>query len=85
MPGTPGLCHAALGFEEHGFGLVCVSRPGNGRTPLTPENGPSAVAQAKLMGALMHEHLKIDKYPILAASGAGCIGYNMAILFPDNI
>ena len=37
MPGTPGFCHAAVGFDKFGFGLITVSRPGYGRTPLTEE------------------------------------------------
>lgn len=83
MPGTPGVCHAALGFQEHGFGLVCVSRPGYARTPLTDEN-KTAAGQADLIVALM-DHLGIEKFPILAASGAGCIAYNIAIRHPDKV
>jgi len=39
MPGTPGFCHTNVGFAERAkpFGLITVSRPGYGRTPLTEE------------------------------------------------
>jgi hypothetical protein len=43
MPGTPGFCHTTVGFDEFGFGLITISRPGYGRTPLTEANktGPA--------------------------------------------
>jgi len=37
MPGTPGFCNTAVGFDNYGIGLITVSRPGYGRTPLTEE------------------------------------------------
>ena len=77
MPGTPGFCHTTVGFEKFGFGLICVSRPGYGRTVLTEEL-KSSEAQADLIVALM-DHLGIEKFPILVASGAGVIGLRIAI------
>lgn len=41
-------------------------------------------AQADLIMALM-DHLKIEKLPIIVASGAGVIGIRMAIQYPDRI
>lgn len=37
MPGTPGFAHTCVGFDTFGFGLITVSRPGYGRTPMTEE------------------------------------------------
>lgn len=83
MPGTPGFCNVSFGYEKQFPGLITVSRPGYGRTPLTEELKKST-AQADLIMALM-DHLNIEKLPVLAASGAGVIGIRMAIQYPDRI
>ena len=83
MPGTPGFGHFHLGFHLHGFGLIGISRPGYGRTPMRADANKAEV-QADLCIALM-DHLGIDKFPVLAASGGGCIAYRMAIQYPDRI
>jgi len=83
MPGTPRFCHTVVGFDQFGFGVITVSRPGYGRTPIT-EKMKNADAQADLIMALM-DHLGIEKLPVLAASGAGVIGLRLAIQYPDRI
>lgn len=83
MPGTPGNCQSSVGFHQYGFGLITVSRPGYGQTPLT-ENNRTAGAQADLIMALM-DHIGIDKLPVLAASGAGVVALRMAIQYPDRV
>jgi len=37
MPGTPGFCNVSFGYEKQFPGLITVSRPGYGRTPLTED------------------------------------------------
>ena len=83
MPGTPGNCHCTVGFHQYGFGLITVSRPGYGQTPLTADNR-TAEAQADLIMALM-DHIGIEKLPVMAASGAGVIALRMAIQYPERI
>jgi len=83
MPGTPGNCHCTVGFHQYGFGLITVSRPGYGQTPLTADNR-TAEAQADLIMALM-DHIGIDKLPVMAASGSGVIALRMAIQYPERI
>lgn len=83
MPGTPGFCNTSFGTEQYFPGLITVSRPGYGRTPLTEELKKST-AQADLIMALM-DHLNIEKLPVAAASGAGVIALRMAIQYPDRI
>lgn len=83
MPGTPGFGHFHLGFHLHGFGLIGISRPGYGRTPMRPDANKAEV-QADLCIALM-DHLGIDKFPVLGASGGGCIAYRLAIQYPERI
>jgi pimeloyl-ACP methyl ester carboxylesterase len=83
MPGTPGFAHAAVGFEDFGMGIITVSRPGYGETPLTEEL-KKAEAQADLIMALM-DYLKIEKLPVMAASGSGVIAWRLAIQYPDRI
>ena len=63
--------------------MIIISRPGFARTPLTEElkTGPS---QADLIMALM-DQLGIEKFPILAFSGAGPIALRLAIQYPDRI
>lgn len=83
MPGTPGFCNTSVGFDQYGFGLITVSRPGYGRTPLTEELKKSS-AQADLIVALL-DHLGIEKFPMLVASGAGVIGLRIALQYPDRV
>jgi pimeloyl-ACP methyl ester carboxylesterase len=83
MPGTPGNCHCTVGFHQYGFGLITVSRPGYGQTPLTADNR-TAEAQADLIMALM-DHIEIEKLPVMAASAAGVIALRMAIQYPERI
>ena len=83
MGGTPGYALVTFGLQNHGFGLITVSRPGYSRTPLTEEN-KTAEAQADLLVALM-DHLGIEKFPVIAASGGGCIAYRLAIQYPDRV
>jgi pimeloyl-ACP methyl ester carboxylesterase len=79
LPGTPGWAFFHFGFyrEDSGFGVITVNRPGYGNVPLTNDN-KTAEQQADLCVALM-EHLGIDKFPLMVASGGGCIGLRMAI------
>lgn len=83
MPGTPGFCQTVVGFDQFGFGVITVSRPGYARTPMTEEL-KKPEAQADLIMALF-DHLGIEKFPILAASGAGVIALRMAIQYPDRV
>lgn len=83
MPGTPGNCQACVGFDQFGFGIITVSRPGYGRTPLTEEL-KKPEAQANLIMALM-DHIGLEKLPVYAASGAGVIALRLAIQYPERI
>jgi hypothetical protein len=83
MPGTPAFGHCSVGIDKYFPGLITVSRPGNGRTPLTEELKKSS-AQADLIMALM-DHLNIEKLPIMVGSGSGVIGIRMALQYPDRI
>jgi len=82
MPGTPGFCNTSVGFERYGFGLLTVSRPGYGRTPMKDDR-KTTTQQAELILALLDE-LKIDKIPMYCASGAGIIGLRLAHIAPDR-
>jgi len=83
MPGTPGFCQTTVGFDKFGFGLVTVSRPGYGRTPMKP-GLETTTGQAKLLLALMTD-LGHEKFPMLCASGAGIIGLRIAQLAPERV
>ena len=84
LPGTPGFAHFHFGFaKDSGFGVITVNRPGYGNVPLTNDN-KTAEQQADLCMALM-DHLGIEKFPLMVASGGGCIGLRMAIQYPERV
>ena len=78
-----GICHGSFGYHDRGFCIVSPSRPGFGRTPLS--SGKSAADHAKISDALMTEVLGVEKYVVLGGSGAGPVGLQMALLFPERV
>jgi len=86
LPGTPGWAFFHFGFtgpHSAPFGAITFNRPGYGNVPLTEDN-KTAEQQADLLVALM-DHLGIEKFPLLVASGGGCIGLRMAIQYPEKV
>ncbi len=75
-----GLAIAEL-FKESTNRFISISRPGYLRTPI--ESGRSPLAQAALCEALM-DALKIERAMVIAVSGAGPVGVQLASYFPER-
>jgi len=69
-------------WNNNGFSLLAISRPGYLRTPLS--TGETFEEQADAIKALL-DTLGISKVAILAASAGGPIGLHFAMLHPDRI
>lgn len=69
-------------WNNQGFSLLSISRPGYLRTPLS--TGETFEEQADAIKALL-DTLGISKVAILAASAGGPIGLHFAMLNPDRI
>jgi pimeloyl-ACP methyl ester carboxylesterase len=85
LHGTPGGCdHFVLvsAIAEEGFRLICPSRPGYLQTPLAVGRTPSE--QADAMAALLDE-LKLASAAVLAISGGGPIGVELALRHPRRV
>ncbi|EHQ36065.1 alpha/beta fold hydrolase [Methanoplanus limicola] len=68
-------------FSDAGFSLICPSRPGYLRTPLT--SGKSIPAQVDLCAALLDE-LGLDEVGVVGASAGGPLAYEFAKRHPDK-
>lgn len=75
-----GLAIAEI-FSGSNFRFIAISRPGYLRTPL--DSGRSPLAQAALCEALLDE-LGIGQAMIIAASGSGPVGVQLASYFPER-
>ncbi|MHA2042771.1 MAG: alpha/beta fold hydrolase, partial [Candidatus Thorarchaeota archaeon] len=69
-------------WNDAGFSLLSISRPGYLRTPLS--TGETFEEQADAIAALL-DTLSISKVVILAASGGGPIGLHFALRHPDRL
>src|SRR5215471_9830343 len=79
LHGTPGGCDHILLVDEmvmEGFRLISPSRPGYLGTPL--DVGRTPREQADAMAALLDE-LRLTKVAVLAISGGGPIGLELAL------
>ena len=83
--GTPSIHDGVYGlfdeFQEAGFGIVCPSRPGYGRTPLS--SGKTYKEQPDLYAAML-DKLGIDKVVVHSISGGGPAAYYFARQYPDR-
>ena len=83
--GTPSIHDGVYGifneFEEAGFGIICPSRPGYGRTPLS--SGKTYNEQPDLYAAML-DKLGIDKVVVHSISGGGPSAYSFARQYPDR-
>ncbi|UUX92644.1 alpha/beta fold hydrolase [Methanoplanus endosymbiosus] len=68
-------------FSDAGFSLICPSRPGYLRTPLS--SGKSIVEQVDLCAALLDE-LGIGEVGVVGASAGGPLTYEFAKRHPDK-
>ena len=75
-----GLAIAEI-FNGSNFRFIAISRPGYLRTPL--DSGRSPLAQAALCEALLDE-LGIERAMVIAASGSGPVGIQLASYFPEH-
>ncbi len=69
-------------WNDAGFSLLSISRPGYLRTPLS--TGETFEEQADAIAALL-DTLSISKVVILAASGGGPIGLHFALRHPNRL
>ncbi|MHA2117168.1 MAG: alpha/beta fold hydrolase, partial [Candidatus Thorarchaeota archaeon] len=69
-------------WNNAGFSVLSISRPGYLRTPLS--TGETFEEQADAIAALL-DTLSISKVVILAASGGGPIGLHFALRHPDRL
>jgi len=68
-------------LAEAGFQVICPSRPGYLRTPIS--TGRTYSEQARAMAALLDE-LGIDRVGVIGASAGGPPSYTFARLFPER-
>lgn len=83
--GTSSDCfstHTSMPVVEAGFRVLTPSWPGYGRTPLSV--GRSAAKAAAALDALL-DHLAIPTCCLIAVSGGGPTGLNMAARFPTRV
>ena len=69
-------------WNEEGFSVLSVSRPGYLRTPLSI--GPTFEEQADALEALLVS-LEISEVAVLGASGGGPIALQFAIRYPERV
>lgn len=67
---------------DQGFGVVCPSRPGYGRSSI--ENGRTFADAADTLVALM-DTLNIENFAVYAISGGGPTGYQLAHKYPNRV
>jgi pimeloyl-ACP methyl ester carboxylesterase len=83
--GTSSDCystHASMAIVEAGFRVLTPSRPGYGRTPLSA--GRTAAEAAEGLNALL-DTLDIPTCSVVAISGGGPTGLNLAAGFPSRV
>jgi len=68
-------------FKDAGFSLICPSRPGYLRTPIS--SGRNYAEQADLAAALL-DKLGIEEVGVVGASAGGPPAYEFAIRHPDR-
>ena len=76
---TPGFLQQWL--TDAGLGVISISRPGYGATPLS--TGPSFAEQADSIAALL-DHLSIDRVCIYGVSGGGPTSIEFAARHPER-
>jgi pimeloyl-ACP methyl ester carboxylesterase len=84
--GGPGGYDQALGlgdmFPPEGLKIICPSRPGYLRTPLSV--GATIAEQADALVALL-DGLGLDRFGVMGASAGGPPAYEMAIRYPQRV
>ena len=82
--GTPSDCAPSViqqWLTDKGFGVISISRPGYGATPLA--TGASFADQADAIAALL-DHLSIDRVAIYGVSGGGPTSIEFAARHPTR-
>lgn len=83
--GGPGGFDQSLGvydmFVDAGFQIICPSRPGYLRTPISV--GRTYESQARAMAALLDE-IGVEKVSVVGGSAGGPPTYEFARLFPER-
>ena len=85
LHGTPGIHDGYSRYSSYlsdaGLSLICPSRPGYGRTPLS--SGPTSEEAADLLAALL-DKLGVNEVVILGISGGGPTSLNFARKYPNR-
>ena len=85
LHGTPGIHDGYSRYTSYlsdaGLSLICPTRPGYGRTPLS--SGPTSEEAADLLAALL-DKLDVKQVVIMGISGGGPTSLNFALRYPDR-
>ena len=85
LHGTPGIHDGYSRYSSYlsdaGLSVICPTRPGYGRTPLS--SGPTAEEAADLLAALL-DKLGVEQVVMMGISGGGPTSLNFARKYPDR-
>ena len=72
------------GFVEAGYRAIAFDRRGWGRSTANPATGPQPGTIAEDLHALV-EHLKIDRFHLVAVAGGGFAAYDYVLWHPERL
>ena len=72
------------GFVEAGYRVIAFDRRGWGRSTANPGTGPQPGTIAEDLHALV-EHLKIDRFHLVAVAGGGFAAYDYVLWHPERL
>jgi pimeloyl-ACP methyl ester carboxylesterase len=72
------------GFVEAGYRVIAFDRRGWGRSTANPDTGPQPGFIAEDLHALV-EHLKLDRFHLVAVAGGGFAAYDYALWHPERL
>jgi pimeloyl-ACP methyl ester carboxylesterase len=74
--------HQIPAFTRAGYRFIAYDRRGFGRT-VAAANGPASTAAEDLLALV--DHLKIQKFHLVATAGGGFVGVDFAISYPQRL